>query len=359
MNTAISLQLFQIDLSYPSVDYEAISYTWGDNSDTQVIEIDGQSYRIRSNLWDFLLHLRKRKTPRTLWADAICIDQNDPIEKGHQVSVIGQIFQKASKVLIWLGEAADGSDAVMKVLTHGLTKRPAFARWVDKLKNTPERPRMYKFKRRWEDNLKDWDFTHHFLLLCQRPYWTRTWVVQEIVLAKELVVHCGSYFVTWDQFSNSIITLTDHLRFSHRGAVNIVNNGPGTLREERLSRKRRFSSSRSLHETLWVFRRTQCTDLRDKIYALLSMSNSDSGQTQLAVDYTISTMELFFRTFEHCYESYVRERKISTLGSIIRPVLQLDSAEVQRELAQRPDFLRRVGCTTNDVTGFFAEGGKF
>jgi len=43
-------------------------------------------------------------TTRLLWADALCIDQNNHFELGDQVAKMGAIYTAASQVIVWLGE---------------------------------------------------------------------------------------------------------------------------------------------------------------------------------------------------------------------------------------------------------------
>jgi hypothetical protein len=56
------------------------------------------------NLYSALLRLRHSETDRTLWVDALCINQSDLDEKGQQVSLMREIFKRAGKVTMWLGE---------------------------------------------------------------------------------------------------------------------------------------------------------------------------------------------------------------------------------------------------------------
>lgn len=74
-----------------SEPFEAISYVWGSPEKTHVIVVDGHRMPITANLWEALGQTRLYDQPRRLWADAICIDQSNDIEKGQQVAEMGQI----------------------------------------------------------------------------------------------------------------------------------------------------------------------------------------------------------------------------------------------------------------------------
>jgi hypothetical protein len=89
--------------------YEAISYAWGDfkTKDTSQILCNDAKLMIGESLADALQRFRYEKKPRRLWADAVCINQLDDIEKGHQVTLMGQIYERAKQVLIWLGSDSE------------------------------------------------------------------------------------------------------------------------------------------------------------------------------------------------------------------------------------------------------------
>jgi Heterokaryon incompatibility protein (HET) len=90
--------------------YEALSYVWGSMDKPQSIIIDDQKLEVTQNLYAALLRLRDREIPRIVWADAVCINQADEKEKGRQIQLMAAIYAKASRVLVWLGEAQDDSD---------------------------------------------------------------------------------------------------------------------------------------------------------------------------------------------------------------------------------------------------------
>ncbi|WAO86310.1 HET domain-containing protein [Fusarium falciforme] len=84
--------------------YETLSYVWGDQSNTRQITCDGSPRTITESLYLALSRLRLRDRPRTVWIDQLCIDQTNDVEKSPQVSVMRDIYRKASRGLIWLGE---------------------------------------------------------------------------------------------------------------------------------------------------------------------------------------------------------------------------------------------------------------
>ncbi|PMD17924.1 hypothetical protein NA56DRAFT_578071, partial [Hyaloscypha hepaticicola] len=103
-NDPIHCQLEQVSLRAGHT-YEALSYVWGDARDTAPMILDKTPYHITKNLECALRYMRYKESPRVLWADAICINQNDPDEKSKQVPMMGEIYSEATKVYAWLGEA--------------------------------------------------------------------------------------------------------------------------------------------------------------------------------------------------------------------------------------------------------------
>ncbi|KAK0648369.1 heterokaryon incompatibility protein-domain-containing protein, partial [Cercophora newfieldiana] len=96
--------------------FNALSYTWGDPKLVETISCNGTDVSIGKNLADALRRFRA-STPNyqhdAIWADALCINQDDLLEKTHQVRLMRRIYQKAGRVLIWLGpDTGDFDDAL-------------------------------------------------------------------------------------------------------------------------------------------------------------------------------------------------------------------------------------------------------
>lgn len=83
--------------------YEALSYSLGDPAVTTTIHICGRPFEATLNLELALQNLWLEEGPRTLWVDAVCIDQADDEERSEQVQMMSGIYKKASRVLVWLG----------------------------------------------------------------------------------------------------------------------------------------------------------------------------------------------------------------------------------------------------------------
>ena len=117
-NSRIECQLITFSMldSGSTHPYESLSYVWGSENNKLPIYVDGDELYVTANLHVALSHLRHCLLERILWVDAICINQADDDEKGRQVLMMAKIYSKASRVVVWLGEAADDSDEVLEAI---------------------------------------------------------------------------------------------------------------------------------------------------------------------------------------------------------------------------------------------------
>jgi hypothetical protein len=90
--------------------YEALSYYWGDSTRSHTVFVSGNySLGITTNLSEALQYIRNEEKDVILWADAICIDQENLEERSCQVQLMSKIYQTATRVIIWLGPEDDYS----------------------------------------------------------------------------------------------------------------------------------------------------------------------------------------------------------------------------------------------------------
>jgi hypothetical protein len=98
--------------------YEALSYVWGSSDKPRSILIDERDLPITVNLHEALLSLRDPYIERIIWIDAICINQGDKEERAQQVQFMAKVYSKASRVVVWLGQAAKGSDHALEQILN-------------------------------------------------------------------------------------------------------------------------------------------------------------------------------------------------------------------------------------------------
>lgn len=100
--------------------FNAISYTWADESgdDQKLAEVllDGKPFRVTRNCDSAMRRVRQYDYQTSIWIDAICIDQDNDMERGHQVRLMPQIYHQARRVLMYIGEHDEYSRKLFQLL---------------------------------------------------------------------------------------------------------------------------------------------------------------------------------------------------------------------------------------------------
>lgn len=131
-------------------EYDALSYVWGDKADGQCnISINDQAFSVGKNLHSALLRLRGPNFERTLWVDAVCIDQNNMREKEEQIQNMARIYEQASQVMVWLGEEADNSTRALEAIRVAAEGVFAGEPYVLPSESIPIEGVKSLFQRRW------------------------------------------------------------------------------------------------------------------------------------------------------------------------------------------------------------------
>jgi hypothetical protein len=140
------------------------------------------------------------------WIDAICIDQDSVLERNHQVQMMRQIYSNAVSVSVWLGEVDQAltSDIAMEHLEtkFGATYGDFVSYAKRATKNYSRSPSQQTAWQEAVESMLGVQQIEAIVKLCNRPYWSRIWIVQEACLAPKLTVFCGSKRVDWLAFEN-------------------------------------------------------------------------------------------------------------------------------------------------------------
>ncbi|KAF4629775.1 hypothetical protein G7Y89_g8367 [Cudoniella acicularis] len=203
--------------------FVALSYTWGDPALNRAIRVNGQTVNVTTNLWDALLRVRKDEQFVTLWADAICIDQGNDLERSEQVCLMKSIYEKAVSVMVWLGPASNDSDNLMaavndvgkQALEAGILK--AHGKDFQLIFNGPDdtilSSEQIAIKESVQRLSEKVGLNFPFQALKQfalRPYWTRVWIMQEIAVARKVTVFCGGQETSFSRLAGTILFLLTH-----------------------------------------------------------------------------------------------------------------------------------------------------
>ncbi|KAF3031162.1 hypothetical protein E8E12_000235 [Didymella heteroderae] len=223
--------------------FTALSYIWGAPTPFTIqVEHEGHIgyLSIRGNLHQYLALRRDAEACSSwFWIDQISIDQTDLSERGHQVGMMAEIYSSANESEIWLGLPFEGSDEAMGFIC----KTGEDFAWTEA------------------------NFHAHYpalIELLHNVYWTRVWIVQEVLLSREPVVRVGSKTATWNHhFKPAFIGLLPRLR---------------TLKEAQnidipmLTLLLRFPVRHiTWAEAVGLAEGRGCTDRRDSIFGLLGL----------------------------------------------------------------------------------------
>ncbi|KAM0801848.1 heterokaryon incompatibility, partial [Usnea florida] len=142
--------------------YSALSYCWGSQDRTRPIICDNASFRVTANLESALKRLRATDIARDFWIDQICIDQENLTEKSQQLSLIGAIYQRSNKLLVWLGDEGDDNGDLTQQGRENINVDQLKSHGLPSAKDTA-----------WQD----------LRSLLSRPWFSRIWTIQEAAFA--------------------------------------------------------------------------------------------------------------------------------------------------------------------------------
>lgn len=304
--------------------------------------------------------MRDHQSPLHLWIDALSINQSDLDEKSQQVSMIGEIFSYAVEVRAWLGVHENESQRLFEdenilgnfqqtrsakiqvwlnrawltilmflmvalplVVFIGAARQPitdiptyiaaatllilVFVDCIIVLVNL-----LVKLLRTWRViGLRPtaWeyaDFLPQLRPLLHRPYWRRTWIPQEIALARRLTIWCGGDSIGWHQFQERLLGLNLEPSVSHTGSrpsishelLQLMIQGvlddfllrPGLAHIIRLAMLRyRNLTILGLAAAMDI---TECDQQHDRIYALLSLEPPDAPLPRIVPNYRLDIVDL-------------------------------------------------------------------
>ncbi|KAL7931811.1 heterokaryon incompatibility domain-containing protein [Trichoderma chlorosporum] len=264
-NAPLHSQLFD----YPMLElgdglhmYEALSYVWGSSERPHTLYIDEKSMPITTNLYEVLLRLRDKVMERVLWIDAVCIDQGSIEERGEQIQYMAEIYSKANRVIVWLGEAADNSDHALKYIRMAADEDQQSSISKDTARGA-------------------------VLAILERPWFRRIWVLQEVAAAQHIVMMCGAARIDGYAFCLGLPSL---LRYedisSHIRSVTYLMRGCIFRPKYSVNSLGGISLDiRPLGALIDMYHAHEATERHDKIFALLGMSSDNPIASGLLPNY--------------------------------------------------------------------------
>jgi hypothetical protein len=335
----------QAKLSELEGRYEAISYTWGQPNLTYPLFVsDGTHVLVTENLDRALRYLRHSHKDRALWADAACINQADDVEKGTQIPLMVHIFRNAETVLAWL----DPGPAVSRWQNLGLTlKRMGNMSRKRRQDILPGNSSMIEIDgKEFHDTSRE--LFREVSELLRLPWFTRRWIVQEVVFNPEVRLIYGDVELSWARFVVAIsilsalcdLTQTNSYAKLWSGVTKIALLWRYHSLFEQFSDHERESYDADILKLMDDFYQHECTDPRDRIFALYNMASnlrpsiatSHQHDILIDIDYSLDLQQ----TYETFALACIRAGKLDT---IIEAVLSRQhSARPQGWASWAPDW---------------------
>ncbi|KAI1146498.1 heterokaryon incompatibility protein-domain-containing protein [Nemania diffusa] len=274
--------LYVVSLSHAPT-FEALSYTWAGSSTLNQVKKEASQRQMGQNVVSAMIHLRLPDKQRILWIDCLCINQSLHREKAHQVSMMGEIYGHALRVLIWLGEGDELSDIGMERISHYAVTQRARS-------NPSAAPPEFEISIDNKDSVA-------LEAVLKREYFSRVWTIQEIVLAQSAIIVCGSKSVSWQDFVDTAVHLRHApmeryatFRSQLRAIWNVTRVVPGGSLFTLLR-----NTFRSSHY--------HCGIDHDRVYALLSLAGDHE---RLDVDYDDPIRNVFIDVVRVYIENHKR-----------------------------------------------------
>jgi len=335
----VRVRLERYEIGSPSTPhYVALSYVWGENAFKKDVLCNDSVIQVTENLYGALERLRSTadvngtssnpKLKGPFWIDAICIDQSNVNEKTSQVRLMGQIYSGAELVLVWLGEEdQEQIEELFDALENGIdvqentqlsklnTLQNMFKEVLDPrvpihenllasvLGDTlPLLLDMMPGQAPMDEPSKEEQRACERILqllhrLTRRPWFTRIWVVQEILLSRKAILMCGPHKIPWHSFciGEKYILRTCQVEDPEQDGTPEGDNKYRLIADINsipiMSKSVRVQyGGRALGTLLPYLRKCKSTDPRDKIFGVLGVA-SEAGK--LKADYAKSVAEVY------------------------------------------------------------------
>jgi hypothetical protein len=288
--------------------YEAISYAWGDPSDRLPVWLNGRAVAVPASLCGALQRLRlwNEREERALWADAVCINQQDVEERGEQIRIMDRLFGSAAQVIAWLGHEPSRVLSMRKRIAllgdDDMTESQTNQTFISLLRmeqgfNFPLQEFLkYLASRKTVEQCAE-HFRHRVTLrqlqdllidFFARPWFHRVWVLQEASLARQVIFVLGFtapialelLHNAMTQVSLEIGYMSIKSRIEWAGRMHAGGMIAQIVGWRDFAMRVRWANAAV--RTLFTARSLQCTDDRDRVYGLLALTGL--GQ-RVRVDY--------------------------------------------------------------------------
>ena len=365
LSPRVRCDIVPVDLNTtPLPPYEALSYVWGSDEKPFQVACDKKScIPVTASLYHALHDLRLENEIRTIWADAICINQYDVPERNHQVLLMDRVYNGAQKVVTYIGEGTDERYL-------GILLAQQLCDHVAKSYPNPPDPRMQDPER-----YPELGFPHHedprwgyLQAIFSLPWSSRMWIVQESTLNENMVMMCGRLVFPWSMLGDLEILASQDMVPRLATAPSAPDNfGPSDVIQSRPSSIGIMSALRKAaklgflqHETLQLLlqkcQSMASTDPRDRVYALLNIAR-DRETLGIIPNYELSVANVYVDVAARILKSdshldllsSVNGKKSVPLPSWVPDWTQNGYSLLEATVAVRNGIYCASGETTSDV----------
>lgn len=303
----IECQLLWETSRSPTRGYRCLSYCWETTVREADIIVDGFRFSVTKNLLKALQNLRKPTTTLLMWIDQLCINQDDHLERGHQVSIMKRIFSQAKEVIVWLGEEDDR----MKKLCE-------YAKKMRRDSDSPKGPLKKLLGPR--------EVQATMQRLLERPWFSRVWVLPELALARFTVVAFGRSRMSWENLVRMIRDLQPPQGSGFDKQRDLLGNPRqriAILTQMAVSQRAGLAHT-DIAQLLILAKASSATDVRDYIYSFYALTHvttiPDYAKDPLRLFAEIASMYVSAIDVEASYSTWhslTEEQRTSQLTSIL------------------------------------------
>ncbi|KAJ4334332.1 hypothetical protein N0V95_009196 [Ascochyta clinopodiicola] len=273
--------------------YYTASYVWGERTHAAMaVHLNTGTLPVLSSLAQFL-HMVTRhgdfQPSDWWWIDSLCINLDDSQEREKQVRIMADIYKRARRAIIWLGEEKEeGSDC-----THAID----FLHYLSSLQTA-----FNGDERGMRNNLENPEFNEKCAAvsnLLARPWWTRVWTLQEFVLPKEAKLYCGTASISRGRFKSGIYSIflcsTISNEFEHELVPRKLFEGAFNRRRIHQWHTKPDSIGINLIAIMAYLGNHSATDSRDRIYSVLGLITEQDRDLIGPAEYSTDIEQQFAR----------------------------------------------------------------